>query len=173
MWLDILLFILLALLTNTAFPLSFDPILIYFAAGYPLQQATFFAIVGSLCAGIAGVADVKLLGKVRSLFPKKWGIIAPNCKGRWFYVWVSLLAFSPIPFSFVRLFILRRRPDPSLYGLAVGIGRLPRYLLTVYFWQSLTLPAWVNSVLLLSVLLLAFFKWLFSRQSLRINQYRR
>src|SRR5262245_56892403 len=125
MWREALIFISLALLSSTAFPLSFDPVLIYFASGHSLQQASIFAVGGSLCAGIAGIADLKLLGWLKRLVPGKLIFQFPNCKGRWFYLLISLLAFSPLPFFLVRLAILDRKANPFLYGLAIGLGRLP------------------------------------------------
>jgi hypothetical protein len=45
--LDLLLFIPLAVLTNTAFPLPFDYVLLWFAAGRAFPEACVFAALGS------------------------------------------------------------------------------------------------------------------------------
>lgn len=149
-WLDLLFFLPLAVLSNTAFPLAFDPVLIYFASRHTMSAACAMAVSGSLCAGLAGVADAKLLGHFRGRVSGQWLAWLPDWRGRWFYVLTFLFALLPLPFSVVRLAVLRQQPSPTLYGLAVILGRLPRYLLTVFFWRSLALPAWSNLVLLLA-----------------------
>jgi hypothetical protein len=82
----------------------------------------------------------------------------PHWRGRWFYILTFLFAFLPLPFSVVRLQVLRHRPQAALYGLTVMLGRLPRYLLTVFFWRSLALPAWSNVALILAAASFAVYK---------------
>ena len=164
MWRDILLFIPLAILTNTAFPLSFDPVLLYFSAGHSTQAAYLFALVGSFSASAAGVVDARLLGSINRIVSPKCLSFLPHWRGAYFYVWASLIAFSPLPYLIVRLALIRRRPNPFLYGLAVGAGRLPRYLLTVYLWERLALPVWVSAAILAGATLIALYKWKTSPQ---------
>ena len=143
MLLDLTLFVLLAVLTNTAFPAPFDPVLLCFAARYSLPVAYIFAFVGSVCAGIAGRIDIRVLGRIGGKIPARWARLLPTFDGRWFYPAVMLAALLPGTFGVMRLALVRRRPDPNWYALSVATGRLPRYLLTIHFWQALALPAWV------------------------------
>ncbi len=165
MWLDLLLFILLAVLTNSVLPLSFDPVLIYFASRHSLDVACDLALAGSVCAGLAGLADVKLLGLARQKISPTWASWLPRLSGRWFYFWAFWFALLPLPFTVIRLAILRQPPRAAPYALVVGLGRLPRYLLTVYFWQSLALPPWVNPVILLLAVVFACYKLIVKRWS--------
>lgn len=158
MWRDLLLFLPLAILTNTAFPVSFDPVLINFAANHTLKESIIYAVCGSLCAAVAGVVDVKLLGVVGKLISSKSARVLPRWTGKRFYVLTLLFAFLPLPFSLIRLAMLKHRPHAALFGLAVGAGRLPRYLLTVYCWQFFELPGWLSIVILAATLAVVYFK---------------
>jgi hypothetical protein len=165
MWRDLLLFVPLAVLTNTAFPLSFDPVLLYFASRYDFGPACAFALLGSLCAAAGALVDMKLIGAARDLgLPGRLGALSSR-RGAWLYLLTFLVALSPLPFSIVRLALLQARPDPALFGLSVGLGRLPRYVMTVYFWQSLAPPAWASAGALASAAALALWKWRHARRS--------
>lgn len=153
-WRDLLLFAPLAVVTNTGLPLPFEPVLLYFAAPYPLRWASVFVLGGSLCAGIAGILDVWMMGLLRGFVPAAWISRLPACRGGWFYAWTAVLAASPLPLTLVRVAILRARPDPLLYGLAVTLGRVPRFLATLYVWQALAPPPQLNVLLLVAGLLL-------------------
>ena len=150
MWRDFFLFWPLAVLTNTAFPFPFDPVLIYFAGRHPALTGVF-AVGGSLCAAAAGVIDAKLMGKAGGWVPAPCARFIPEWGGVRFYALTFIFAFAPLPFSVIRVAILRGRPRPLLYGAAVGLGRLPRYLMTVYLWRSLTQPGWAKAAALLSI----------------------
>lgn len=165
MWRDLLLFLPLALLTNTAFPVSFDPVLINFAANHTLKESIIYAVCGSLCAAIAGIVDVKLLGVVGRLISSKSARMLPRWTGKRFYLLTLLFAFLPLPFSLIRLAMLKHRPQAALFGLAVGAGRLPRYLLTVYCWQFFELPGWVSIAILVATIAVVYFKPVFARIS--------
>jgi hypothetical protein len=159
MWADLLVFVPLAVLTNTAFPLAFDPVLLSVASRHSLPVASMYAALGALCAAIAGVVDAKVLGAVgSSSFAAR--LPALPSLGKYFYPCVVLMALLPLPFSLVRVALVARRPHPVLYGAVVGAGRLPRYLLTVYFWQSLTLPPWIGPAVLLAAIPWALWHWL-------------
>jgi len=54
----------------------------------------------------------------------------------------------PLPFAIVRFAILREPPEMFPYGLAVTLGRLPRYVLTVALWPVLGLPSGTAGILL-------------------------
>jgi hypothetical protein len=136
-WLDLVFFIVLAFLCNTALPLSFDPVLIFFASRGTSSGAHAFALIGSVCAGLAAIADVRVS---KSLQTRQYGRLLatlPSLNGVRFYVLAFLVALSPLPFSIVRMAVLRRPPATVPYALAVGLGRLPRYLLTVSLCSAL------------------------------------
>ena len=135
MWLDLLFFLPMAVLCNTAFPISFDPVLIAYASTHSLHAGYVFAIIGSLCAGLAGVADAKLLGCAQGHVSERWLKWLPYWHGRRFYVLTFFFAVMPLPFSVVRLAVLRHQPQIVPYVAAVILGCLPRYILTVVFWQ--------------------------------------
>ena len=134
---DLVVFLSLAVLCNTSLPVAFDPVLIFYAASHTMHAACAFATAGSLCAGLAGVADVKLLGHVQTHVSEKWLKWLPYWRGRRFYVLTFLFALLPLPFSVVRLAVLRHQPGIVPYGLAIILGRLPRYLLVVVFMSRL------------------------------------
>ena len=133
-------FILLGIVANAWLPLPpFEPVLLAFAHTRPLEAALMVAAVGSLSAAIgegvgAGTARL-LLRRPPKARPLRW--LAAS--GRYFYVLAGLIALSPAPITLVRVAAFWRRPRPVIYGLAVGLGRLPRYLLLVWAWHSLGL----------------------------------
>lgn len=145
---ELWLFISLAILSNTAFPLPFDPVLVWFAEGHSAAEAIVFAGLGSVCAGLAGLVDVALAGRVGRRLWSRTG--RAGRAGRWFYLAVFLAALLPIPFTTIRVMLLRIRPHPMMYAVVVSGGRLPRYLVTVRLWQSLAIPAWVGPALVLA-----------------------
>jgi uncharacterized membrane protein YdjX (TVP38/TMEM64 family) len=64
----------------------------------------------------------------------KW---LPYWSGRRFYVLTFLFALMPLPFSVVRLALVRHQPRIAPYAAAILLGRLPRYILIVVFMRSL------------------------------------
>src|SRR5262245_13312798 len=100
---DWLCFIPLAVLCNTALPLAFDPVLIFFASREGPGEAWSLALIGSVCAAFAAFADVKLLGWLHTRSPEKWLAWIPRCQGWRFYLFTLAFAFLPLPFSVVRL----------------------------------------------------------------------
>jgi hypothetical protein len=159
MWTDLFVFVPLAVLTNTAFPLAFDPVLLSVASRHSFAVASGYAVLGALCAALAGFVDAKVLGAVGSSSLAARLPALPDVIGKNFYPCVAVMALLPLPFSLVRVALIARRPHPALYGAVVAAGRLPRYLLTVYFWQSLTLPSWIAPVMLLAALPWALWHW--------------
>ena len=150
-WLDLISFIVLACLCNTALPLSFDPVLIFFASRATSNAAYALALIGSVCAGLAAIADVRVS---RSLQTRQYGRLLatlPSLVGVRFYLLAFLVALSPLPFSIVRLAVLRRPPATAPYALAVGLGRLPRYLLTVSLCSALGFLSRSAAVLLFGI----------------------
>jgi hypothetical protein len=148
---DLIGFLVLAFLCNTALPLSFDPVLIFFASRVPSSAAYALAIIGSACAGVAAIADVRVS---RCLKVRPYGRLLatlPSLDGVRFYILAFLVALSPLPFSIVRLAVLRRPPETIPYAIAVGLGRLPRYLLTVSLWSALGFTSRSAAVLLFGI----------------------
>jgi len=133
-------FLLLGIVANAWLPLPpFEPVLLAFAHTRPLEPALVVAAVGSLAAaigeGIGAGTALLLLRRPPRARPMRW--LAAT--GRSFYFLAGLIALSPAPITLVRVAAFWRRPRPVLYGLAVGLGRLPRYLLLVWAWHGLVL----------------------------------
>lgn len=146
-WRDLIFFLPFAVLSNTSLPLTFDPVLIYFSSregAHPFELAT----IGSVCAGVAAVVDLTFLSWLHRKRTDHWPAWMPYWRGRRFYVFTFLAAFLPVPFWIVRLAVLRHPPETIPYGLAVSLGRLPRYLLTVALWPALGLPTGSAGILL-------------------------
>ena len=156
--LELLIFIPVAVLTNTALPVSFDPLLVAFAAGHGPADGWALAIVGTACAAVGALVDLRIAAVVRTWRLPAWAHHFPAPSGAAFYTWTALLALSPLPFVLVRAALLRERPSPALYALSVAAGRFPRYLLLVFVWQSLALPGWAGLVIPAAATLLAFLK---------------
>ena len=162
---DLLLFFPLAVLTNTAMPLPFEPVLFYYASAYPAGWCWLFVLAGGAGAGVAGVVDLRLAHLARPLVPPRWIVWLPEWPGRWFYLWTLLVAATPIPFSVVRLAMLRSQPRALPYAVAVGLGRVPRLLLTLRFWQHLALPPWLNALAIALGLALPLYGYLTERRT--------
>ena len=124
-------FITLAVLCNTALPIPFDPILIVFGWNRGFSGACAVAIVGSLCANVGALADIKLGREVQSRVSKKWLRWMPHWTGRRAYLLFFLFALLPLPFSIVRLAVVRNPPRLVPYQIAVTMGRIPRYLIAL------------------------------------------
>ena len=150
---DLLLFIPLAVLTNTVFPLPFDPVLLWFGGGHTFAEACVFAAFGSGCAGLAALADVTIIGALGRRWSHRQGPAVPTPQaGRGFYAAAFLVALLPIPYTTIRLALLTVRPRPLLYALIVSGARLPRYLVMLRLWQTLALPGWAGGALVLSAI---------------------
>lgn len=150
---DLLLFIPLAVLTNTAFPLPFDHVLLWFASGHTFAEACVFAGIGSGCAGLAALVDVMCIGALGRQWSRRNGTAAAMPRaGRRFYVAAFLVGLLPIPYTTIRVTLLQIRPRPLLYALTVSAARLPRYIVIIRLWQSLALPGWAGGALVLSAI---------------------
>ena len=139
-WLDLIVFVPLAVVCNTVLPVPFDPVLIYFASRQTPGSAGALAFAGSICAGLAAAADLTMCRQLHRHTREKWLHLLPLWKGRRFYVLTFLFALLPLPFSVVRLAVLRHPPKMVPYQITVAMGRLPRYLLTISLWPNLGLP---------------------------------
>ncbi|MBA3892219.1 MAG: hypothetical protein H0X69_00790 [Gemmatimonadales bacterium] len=144
-------FIPLAVVTNTAFPLPFDCVLLRFAARHTFREASVFAALGSGRAGRAGLVDVAVIGAAgRRWAGGKTRAVAMSRAGRSFYVAVVLVALLPIPYTVIRIALLSVRPRPMVYALSLSLARLPRYVLLIRVWQGLALPDRAGGALVLS-----------------------
>jgi hypothetical protein len=134
------LFVPLGVLSNSLLPFPFEPVLLWFVAGQPSSHAWAFAVAGGLCAAIGEALSVRVLrslrGRVTRVRIPQW---LNRGRGR-FYVWAGLMACSPLPITMVRAVAFWRQPNPVWYGVSVGLGRLPRYLLIVAAWKGLLAP---------------------------------
>jgi hypothetical protein len=152
-WFDAICFFPLAFLCNTALPVPFDPVLIYFASHHDSKATIVFAAGASICAGLAAVAET---GVLKSL----GGKIGFNDGGQFtrtlgFYFFVMLVALLPLPFSLVRFAVVRNSPKRFPYGLAVVLGRFPRYVVTAGLWHAIHLPAWAAVLILIGTCVFA------------------
>jgi membrane protein YqaA with SNARE-associated domain len=153
-WTDLYVFIPLAVLCNTVLPVPFDPVLIVFASRQSVLGSCVLAVAGAVCAGIAAGVDVRLMRRLHRRTPERWLGWLPLWKGRQIYILTFLFALLPLPFSVVRLAVLRQPPPMIPYQVVVALGRLPRYLVTIWVWPSLGLPP--GSALVLLGLAVAF-----------------
>ena len=159
-WLDWICLVALSLLCNTSLPFSFDPVLIHFASRQFSGPDLMLALSAAAGAGLGAVVDVKFLRWLERKVPPHWIGWLPHWKGRRFYLLTFVVAMSPLPFSIVRLAALRGAPRSIPYGLAVFLGRAPRYLLTIALWPALGLPPYASLILLCVVLFAATVKLL-------------
>lgn len=158
-WLDLFCFVPLAILCNTVVPIPFDPVLIFFASRQSPAEAQAFALVGSVCAGVAAAIDVTVFRHCRSRATGKWVRFLPYWDGWRAYILTFVFALLPLPFSVVRLAVLRNPPRIIPYQVSVVLGRLPRYVATIILWQSLKLPAGSGFLLLVLGIAIGMIQW--------------
>ncbi len=151
-------FVPLAIITNTAFPYPFEPVLLLVTAGQPPSVVAVYAVLGSLCAGAAGFIDLNVMARVGGIAGRGSGWSPANLHRWWFYLVAFGSALLPIPYSIIRVALARGQPDPRFYAGVVALGRLPRYFATVYVWHQLQFPLWATGLLVAASLL-----WLFKR----------
>jgi hypothetical protein len=164
-WIDLLFYLPLAFLSNTALPFAFDPVLIYFASRHSISSAYGFAVLGSALAGLAAVTDVKLLRWVHIRSSDRWLAWLPQWRGSVFYIWAFVFALLPLPFTVVRLAVLRHPPAAVPYAVTVSLGQLPRYVFTILLWPSLGLPPRSAAILLAIAMIVAAVKVMRQRLS--------
>lgn len=143
-WVELASFIGLGILTNTAFPIPFEPVLLAFGSGLPGSSALLVCALGSLCAAGGALVDAACFGLVRR---GQWGAGSQGRErlaGRNFYLLAAAAGILPVPFTFVRAALLRVRPRPLLFAGIVGAMRFPRYVVTIQVWTALALPEWAG-----------------------------
>lgn len=139
----------LAVLTNTVFPMPFEPLLVAYANGLAPGAVVLACALGSLCAGMGALVDTTCLGIVRRRMMRgSPGSPAARMAGARFYWLVAVAALLPVPFTAVRANLLLMRPRPFLFAGIVAGFRFPRYLFTVHAWAAIALPEWAGWVLM-------------------------
>ena len=154
--LELLAFSALAVVTNTVFPVPFEPVLLAYSAGAG-DRVWPLALLGSACAGIAAVIDAGIMRVVRGGRDPHPG--ARPRAGIAFHGMVFACALLPLPFVLVRASLISARPRVAGYAVAVAVGRLPRYVFTLWAgsWllpESLGAGLTVVSVLVTSAVVL-------------------
>jgi hypothetical protein len=156
MWPEILLFVPIAIATNTAFPVPFDPLYVWFVYKQQSTAAILFAFTGAGCAGLACLLDLKLASAVaQKRFERKDPTLL-------FYAVLFLCALFPLPFSVMRTTLLKWKPPAALYASTVMAGRLPRYLLLIYLGHTFQVPSAISIAVVVPLIL--FVLWSFLRK---------
>ena len=149
--LELLVFVPAMIATNTPFPLPSDAVLLAFAGGREPALAIVFATVGAICAGIGGLVELRLASAI---------VAHREPVRRGFYGLVVLGAALPIPFTTIRLLLLRSAPRPAAYASAIAIGRYPRYLAEAFLVAQFATPAWLSVASIAGALIvLAIYRW--------------
>ena len=158
-WLELASFLGLGVLSNTVFPMPFEPILVAFGGGRPDGQLALLCLLGSLCAGAGALVDAGCFGVARRRMTR---LNASASAGRRasprFYLFAAAAGLLPIPFTLVRVTLLQIRPRPLLFAGIVAAARYPRYLMTVHLWSAISLPGWAAWVLI-GLTLLSALEW--------------
>ncbi|HLS47354.1 MAG TPA: hypothetical protein VK012_02480 [Gemmatimonadales bacterium] len=162
-WLELAPFIGLGIVSNTVFPMPFEPLLVAFGGGRTSGELVVLCLLGSLCAGAGALVDVGCLGVARRKIQRRQGPAVGPRAGIRFYLFTAAAGLLPLPFSLVRIGLLRTRPDPLLFAGIVALARYPRYLVIVFAWGALALPEWAGWVFG-GVTLLATLEWRHSQR---------
>lgn len=157
----------LGVLSNTVFPMPFEPLLVAFSGGRTDGQLALICLVGSVCAGMGALVDAGFLGAVRRQVQRRRSDTPTDRPaGIRFYLFTAAAALLPIPFTLVRAGLLRARPRPLVFASIVAVARYPRYLVTVHAWSALALPEWAGWTLA-GMSLLAALEWRHASQRRR------
>ena len=125
--LSLLLYPVLALITNAIIPVPFEPVLLYYLSNFP-EYAHLLVIGGASCASIAAIFDVFITGKIGNRLERKFALVRAPATPI-FYLGVFLFAAFPLPFSAIRTAMVKYRPRRFYYAVIVFWGRLLRYWL--------------------------------------------
>src|SRR5262249_13064746 len=87
-----------------------------------------------------------------------WLSWIPQLRGWRFYFVTLVFAFLPVPFAIIRLSVVRNPPKTVPYAVAVFLGRLPRYLLSVALWPAVGLTSRSAQLLFWTCVIAAAFK---------------
>ncbi|HEU4828127.1 MAG TPA: hypothetical protein VFT04_02925 [Gemmatimonadales bacterium] len=146
-WLELVPFFGLGILSNTVFPMPFEPLLVAYSGGRTDSDLAVLCLLGSLCAGAGALVDAGWLGVVRRRMRRRLEVPADMRAGLRFYLFTAAAGLLPIPFTLVRAGLLHARPRPLLFAGIVAVARYPRYLVIVFAWGALALPEWAGWVL--------------------------
>ena len=149
---ELAVFVPLAIVTNTLVPFPFDYVLLWFSANTSFAHSMWLASLGAACAGVGALIDVWLLHRFgeRVLRSTRYTPIAAR---RSFYAIAALYALLPLPYSGVRVLLLRERPNRFAYAGVTAAARWPRFVLIAQLGRSLFMPTWaVIALVILSVL---------------------
>lgn len=157
-WLELASFLGLGVLSNTVFPMPFEPLLVAYSGGFDGGELALLCLAGSGCAGLGAFLDAGCLGIVRRRLQRGVAPAEQRRAGLRFYAFAAAAGLLPIPFTLVRAGLLRARPRPFLFAAIVAAARYPRYLVIVFAWGALSLPDWSGWVLA-GLTLLAALEW--------------
>lgn len=142
---ELLVFTPLAVVTNSLLPFPFEPVLIGFAGGQPFATSWAFVACGALGAAVGEMLSLRLLGHVVRRRPDRLPGWLGSGRKR-FYLWSMLIAASPLPIYLARAAAVWKRPRPLLFGLSVGLGRIPRYALVLAAWRGVLHAGWLGAL---------------------------
>jgi len=129
----LLLFLPLAVLTNSLLPIPFEPVLL----GYANRSSPWVLVsLGAAGAATGEALSLLLLSRVaeRAGETRVPGWLLAG--GRRFYLWSTLVAASPLPIHLLRAAAVIRGSRPLPFGLCVGLGRVPRYAAVLALWKG-------------------------------------
>jgi membrane protein YqaA with SNARE-associated domain len=148
----------LGVLSNTVFPMPFEPLLVAFSSGRTNGELALLCLIGSACAGAGALVDAGCFGLVRRRLQRRANPPGERRAGVRFYLFTAAAGLLPIPFTLVRAGLMHSRPRPLLFAGIVAVSRYPKYLVIVFTWGALTLPEWAGWVVA-GVSLLAALEW--------------
>jgi drug/metabolite transporter (DMT)-like permease len=160
MWLEVLLLIPIAIFTNTALPVPFDPLLMIWAQSG--INMFLLALTAALCAGIGSILDVRL---ARALGRNN---IRHGREAVALYCATFVCALLPLPFSIIRVSLIQWTPSAILFAVVVTGGRFPRYLLILHLGRTLPVSPLLYAVPLFLLFCGVFLRKQFAVKSLRV-----
>ena len=153
MWWALIAFIALAILTNSVFPVPFEPFLVFFSERTRPEHLIALSVFGSLGAGAAGFIDIRVMKRIGAWWRRRPESQPDDYHRVWFYLMVLGAAIFPIPYTVVRIALAKGSPNPWVYAAVIAVGRFPRYVLIVNAWEILAPPTWVSPALVIITLL--------------------
>jgi hypothetical protein len=146
---NILMFVFLAICTNTVVPVPFETVFFYYFVKYP-DFALHLVVIGSLGATTGSLIDLALATSIRKTMLKRFHQHTIEA-GLLFYSIAFLFALLPLPFSVIRASLLRIRANPATFAATILPARLFKYLLlaTAFRAWGLATGMTIGAVLLL------------------------
>jgi len=141
---SLLLFLPLAVVTNSLLPVPFEPVLL----GYASQSSPWLLVsLGAAGAAIGEALSLLVLSRVARRVENTRVPGWLRSGGKRFYLWSTLVAASPLPIHLVRAAALVRRSRPLPFGVCVGLGRVPRYAAVLALWRGAVAPGGLLALL--------------------------